>query len=192
MSTSSNPERPNLDAQYLRFKHVASLILVVAAPILIALPPRKLDLYTFTLTTAFLLSANQLTLERSGRSILGHMNPYSLHELPSQRAHEVQDRLRKERLLQIEKSGRSLQEAEREIDKRRPLGEKLWMGGEKEGWKERRLREEQEAIEEGRGYGSLIMEQIWDVWNWGKKGEVEQERNGMDGQDRSKEGGKGP
>ena len=48
----------------------------------------------------------------------------------------------------------------------------IWMGGEKEGWKERRLREEQEKINQGEGYGSMIMDQIWEVWNWGeKKGE---------------------
>jgi len=23
-------------------------------------------------------------------------------------------------------------------------------------------------LEEGKGYGDLIMEQIWEVWNWGK------------------------
>lgn len=45
----------------------------------------------------------------------------------------------------------------------------IWMGGETEGWKERRLREEQEKIEQGEGYGSMIMDQIWEVWTWGKK-----------------------
>lgn len=37
-------------------------------------------------------------------------------------------------------------------------------------WKENRLREEREALEEGKGYGDIIMEQIWEVWNWGGKG----------------------
>jgi len=31
------------------------------------------------------------------------------------------------------------------------------------------MREEREALEEGRGYGSLIVEQIWEVWNWDKE-----------------------
>lgn len=49
---------------------------------------------------------------------------------------------------------------------------KVWMGSEKPGWKERRLAEEQEKIFQGEGYGSMIMDQIWEVWNWGKeKGE---------------------
>lgn len=45
----------------------------------------------------------------------------------------------------------------------------LWMGGEREGWRERRLREEQEKITRGEGYGSMIMDQIWEVWTWGEK-----------------------
>lgn len=48
------------------------------------------------------------------------------------------------------------------------LSKKLWMGSESEGWKERRVREEREALEEGRGYAGLILDQIWEVWNWGK------------------------
>ena len=58
------------------------------------------------------------------------------------------------------------------------LVEKVWMGGEREGWRERRIREEKEAIEEGRGYGGLIMDQIWEVWNWGKKSDGEEEEDG--------------
>ena len=49
--------------------------------------------------------------------------------------------------------------------------ERLWMGGEAAGWKERRLREEQEALAEGKGYWDLIAEQVWEVWNWGRKDE---------------------
>ena len=45
----------------------------------------------------------------------------------------------------------------------------LWMGDEEEGWKERRLEEERKALEEGKGYMDMIVEQIWDVWNWDKK-----------------------
>ena len=47
---------------------------------------------------------------------------------------------------------------------------KIWMGGETEGWKERRLQEEKKAIEEGKSFSDMIYEQIWDVWNWDKKG----------------------
>jgi len=46
---------------------------------------------------------------------------------------------------------------------------RLWMGGEKEDWKERRLDEERRALEEGKGYMDMIFGQIWEVWNWDKK-----------------------
>lgn len=56
----------------------------------------------------------------------------------------------------------------REKKERGVLG-RLWMGGEEEGWKERRLEEERKALEEGKGYTDMILEQIWEVWNWDKK-----------------------
>lgn len=46
---------------------------------------------------------------------------------------------------------------------------RLWMGDEKEGWQERRIEEEKRALEEGRSYGSLILDQVWEVFNWDKK-----------------------
>lgn len=56
--------------------------------------------------------------------------------------------------------------------------EKVWMGSEKPGWRERRLAEEQEKISQGEGYGGMIMDQIWEVWNWGKeKGEELEEKD---------------
>ena len=114
--------------------------------------------------------------------------------LPSAKAPEVQQRLRRENSLRQEQAGadgRVLAELEarrgRGVQQReegggeeeeeeeggiKGMGKRLWMGGEREGWKERRLREEREALEEGRGYGGLIWDQIWEVWNWekGRKG----------------------
>ena len=45
---------------------------------------------------------------------------------------------------------------------------KWWTGGEKSTWKKDRDRREKEALEEGKGYGDMITEQIWEVWNWGR------------------------
>jgi hypothetical protein len=47
------------------------------------------------------------------------------------------------------------------------------MGGEGDDWKAKRDAKEKEALEEGKGYGGLIMDQIWEVWNGGKE-KVEQ------------------
>lgn len=60
---------------------------------------------------------------------------------------------------------RTKEEDERE---ERGILEKVWLGGEGDDWKAKRDKREREALEEGRGYGGLIMDQIWEVWNWGK------------------------
>jgi len=53
--------------------------------------------------------------------------------------------------------------------------EKLWLGDEKPDWKKRREEEEQEALDEGRGYGGLIMDQLKEVWTWKTKEERERD-----------------
>lgn len=93
-----------------------------------------------------------------------------MRDLPAGKAEEVRERLRRERAL---REGEGNADGEKE----KGLVGRLWMGTEDEGWKERRLREEREALEEGRGYGGLIMDQIWEVWNWGKgKGKGQDEK----------------
>jgi len=74
----------------------------------------------------------------------------------------MQQRIRDER----NRSRRELGGGEKE--EKGILG-RLWMGGEEEGWKERRLEEERRALEDGKGYLDMIFEQVWDVWNWDKK-----------------------
>jgi hypothetical protein len=36
------------------------------------------------------------------------------------------------------------------------------------GWKAERLQEIKEDVAEGKGFGDMIMDQIWEVWNQGK------------------------
>jgi hypothetical protein len=181
--TTNNPQpEPNIhstrEADYLRFKHYAALTFLIASPVLIALPPRKLDHLTVLLAGAFCVSANHLTRERTGRSIVDRIEariakaPSLVSDLPSQRAQEVQAKLRAAREAQIREGGLVGEELERlkaRQAQEKGVAERIWMGGETEGWKERRLREEQKALEEGKGYGDLIKEHIWDVWTWGQK-----------------------
>lgn len=56
-----------------------------------------------------------------------------------------------------------------EEERKESVLEKIWLGGEGKDWKEKRDQKEKEALEAGKGYGDLIMEQIWEVWNGGKK-----------------------
>lgn len=40
-------------------------------------------------------------------------------------------------------------------------------------WKSEREKEIKEDIEEGKGFGDMIVDQIWEVWNWGKTNDDE-------------------
>lgn len=150
---------------YATFIHTTSLALLFLAPVLIALPPRKLDLYTVALGGAFVLSANQLTKERTGLGIMGNIASMAGdRKMSKAEEFHLKYKLEKERRLRENPSVEL-----RPASKLETAAKELWMGGEKEGWKERRLKEEQEKIEQGEGYGGMIMDQIWEVWNWGQK-----------------------
>lgn len=178
-STTQDPR----GADYERFKNYAAMTFLIASPVLIALPPRKFDHLTVLLASAFAISANHITRERTGRSIVERIEariarPNIMRELPSERAEEIQARLRAARDAQIREAEAQAKSSsvseELEKLKARQMQEKgvvqrVWMGGEEEGWMEKRLRKEKEALEEGKGYGDLIYEHIWEVWNWGKK-----------------------
>jgi len=59
------------------------------------------------------------------------------------------------------------QAAEQGVDiKDQPRGilKSIWMAGERDDWVEQRARREKEVLEEGRGYGGLIMEQVKDAF----------------------------
>lgn len=173
---SSQPEPPldqrqRMTDDYHRFLNAGSLATCVLAPIIIALPPRKLDLYTFTLAGAFVVSADYQLKERSGRGFASRMpTPFGM----PQRARELQleqqeAQARQEQRRLLEEAGPVSLPAQKTGSLLEEKAKELWMGGETEGWKERRLREEQERLANGEGYGSMIMDQIWEVWNWGDK-----------------------
>lgn len=135
---------------------------VIICPLIMLMPPRKLDLYTFSLGLGFYLSADHLCETYYGRGLVTQLSPFrSVTELPTEKAREIQKRLAEEREKERKKLGKT------EEDK--SILQKIWMGGETEGWKERRLEEEKKALEEGKSYTDMILEQIWDVWNWDKK-----------------------
>lgn len=88
--------------------------------------------------------------------------------LPTERAREFQRQMRERRAAE----GRPMPKAEEKEVGKGSIIEQVYYGNEKpEGWKERRLREDNEKLAQGKGYGDIILEQIWDVWNWGKTGD---------------------
>ncbi|KAJ5558444.1 hypothetical protein N7535_008655 [Penicillium sp. DV-2018c] len=206
------------EADYKRFKNYAAYTFLFGAPIILALPPRKLDPLSVLVICSFGFSANHLTAEHTGKSLIDRLetrisrvqNTFST--LPSERAQEIQERLRAARDAQIAQAEQEqlqariaalegkLQPGKEDVSlsaeieklKARQVAEKgvvqrVWMGGESEGWKERRLREERKALSEGKGYGDLIQEHIWDVWTWGgKDGKGEGGKEGVVGEEEKK------
>lgn len=63
--------------------------------------------------------------------------------------------------------------------------EKVWMGKETEGWRERRVEEEKQAFEKGEGYGSLITKHFRDAFGSGEESgrRKESESGVVDGKD---------
>jgi hypothetical protein len=170
---------------------------LIVCPVLALLPPRKMDVYTLMLLFGTGFGANQLTREYSGRSIIQHasmrMQSFSSSSELPEKARIMQERLRvekAERNRRMEESLRGeLKGSEPAVESKiltaltgRTAGEKddkkdslslvdkIWMGSEGPNWKQKRDQREREALEQGKGYGDLIGEQIMEVWNWGKSG----------------------
>jgi hypothetical protein len=196
MSTSA-PQKPHSPSPPLsptaaptdqtKLLHNAALAGLIICPAIILLPPRKFDLYTIALLSGTFVSANHLTYEYSGRSFVtrwsDRLNSFSnIGELPP-KAVLVQERLRRDRearglapdrKLVVEKLGAEepesiAQQVERKRAEERGVLKKVWYGQEGADWKTKRDQREKEALEDGKGYSGLIMDQIWEVWNWGGK-----------------------
>ncbi|KAI4196988.1 MAG: hypothetical protein LQ346_003122 [Caloplaca aetnensis] len=155
--------------------------LLVATPILIALPPRKLDLYTFMLGCTFVVSAEELTYGSASRRFSTPRpppQPQAFAAKPQDAKEKIPLGAHSDAARQYLASDSAPADAKAKVLKKEKeqtgvagLARKLWYGSETEGWKERRIREEREALEEGRGYGDLIAETVREVFG----GTVERE-----------------
>ena len=163
----ATPAEPNSSAPILT-PHNITLALLIASPLLLAVPPRKLDLYTFSLCTTFVYSANFQTTSRTGKTILQHFGA----RLPSQQKQGKKSQFVRNRTEQGTSGGI------------RGVVNNIWMGNETEGWEERRAQEEREVLEEGRGYSGLITDRIWEVWHREKKNTAERKGNIADAKTR--------
>lgn len=150
--------------------HNAALAGAVICPIIMLLPPRRMDWRFLILSGAFSMSASQLAYDYTGRSIhqrIGdRVSGAFSTEMPAA-ARETQRRLREEKMRRL-----GLDEAamrRHEAEKRGGL-EKLWYGSETdEDWKKKRWEEDQKALDEGKGLSGIIMDQIKDVMPGSKK-----------------------
>lgn len=167
--------------------HNSAILVSVLAPIGLLLPGRGRG--QFSIQNAILGSGtfwgfNQLSYDYTGKSIYQRSNEKWAKILSTGDALPEQAKKNKA-LIEAERARRKLaqeqaDQKEQHTDKNNVLT-KIWMGDEKEGWKEQRLEEEKKALESGKGYGSLIMDQIWEVWNQeGKDGKKKKEEEQND------------
>ncbi|KAA8568974.1 hypothetical protein EYC84_007946 [Monilinia fructicola] len=160
--------------------HNASLAALIVCPIVMLLPPRKMDVYTFALMTTTFIGGNHLAYEvirkakETQRKIREAQEKKRMEESGkfSGKMIEFQHQgAKREGVLEaLEKRSAGESTANKvEEERKESVLEKIWLGGEGKDWKEKRDQKEKEALEAGKGYGDLIMEQIWEVWNGGKK-----------------------
>ncbi|RMJ23729.1 hypothetical protein PHISP_05409 [Aspergillus sp. HF37] len=172
------------EADYRRFKHYAAITCFIASPILIALPPRRLNTLSAIQVSAFGMSTNHLIREYTGQSVAGHIfsRISSSQDLPSERAQAIQAKLRATRDAQIRDNGNTvgdeLEKLQGQQQNDKGLAQRVWMGNETEDWKERRLQEEQKVLSEGKGYWDLIMRYISDAWSGGKQDQAKSDEAG--------------
>ncbi|QDS76016.1 hypothetical protein FKW77_004897 [Venturia effusa] len=143
--------------QYASAKRNLAIGLCIACPVIALLPPRKLDLYTLALGGIWIASANHVSGIRSGRTIFQRLSEPAPQSGPSERYQEMQRQLRERGI--------------RGREKEKGVVEKIWMGDQGEDWKARRAEREKEVLQSGEGYGTLIMDQIKEVWTGKKKAE---------------------
>ncbi|KAL4883387.1 hypothetical protein BJY04DRAFT_25265 [Aspergillus karnatakaensis] len=193
--TEPTTTTPNREADFKRFKDNAAIAFLITSPILLAIPPRRLNPSAIFHISAFTISLNHVTANYTGKSILDRLSDRiisrSTHNpapsflatgetagLPTEKAREIHAKIREAREARIKDENLGREEREKLLARQeheRGVVERVWMGNETGGWKERRLREEQKALDEGKGYGDLIKEHIWDVWTWGESRKEERE-----------------
>lgn len=199
------PQKDPLESiQATELLHKAALGVAILGPIAILLPGKsrfKFNIQNSILSTGTFWAYNQLAHDYTGKSIIARSNERwgailaAGDALPTQAEKNKQlMAAEKERLWRIKEGlpPLDLEGEKKQAEEKRGVLTKVWMGDEKDGWKEKRLDEERKALESGKGYSDLIVEQIWDVWNqtWrGGKKEEKGEEN-VDEADQNKEGGK--
>lgn len=169
----------------------------IVSPIVLMMPPRRVGFQAIVLASGTFAAVNLLVYDYTGTTLLGRYRERfsaaksatahaaaSQHDTTSflpEKAQRTQELLRLEALRREaaapEAERRRLQEArEKREAANRGFWASLWMGDAKENWREERLRKEREALEEGKGYGDLIVEQVKEVFVSSKKeGEGSQE-----------------
>jgi hypothetical protein len=150
MSHPQEPQRqptPTETVNYAKTLRNTAMVVAVACPVLMLLPPRKLDFFTAGLGITTVYSTNYLVRDSTGRSIMQTDEAYT----------QASDAIRLER-----------QEALLASKERANIAEQVEATKQAK-WAQERNQEVQDALDVGKGFGDIIIDQVYEVWNWGKK-----------------------
>ncbi|KAK5162302.1 hypothetical protein LTS14_000649 [Recurvomyces mirabilis] len=178
MSHPQAPQRQPTTSEtdrYARTIHNVAIGALVACPLLALLPPRKLDFFTWGLIGTTGYSANYLTREQTGRSIWQHVNGTRASLMQTEAAAAAAAAAAPP--IEQESLNKELQRARQEMQRLRSeavsVTEQVASQSQREAWKAQREKEIQDDLDVGKGFGEMITDQIWEVWNGGKKKEDE-------------------
>lgn len=171
MSHPQAPQRQttaNETQRYAKAVHNVALLAIVACPLLALLPPRKFDVYTIALIGTTGYSANYLSRERGGPPIWQYVAGRSASSVESETpVHTLLEKADLRREIQHWKG----EEQPSQPEQSSILHEVQATKTSRDAWKVQRDKEIKEGLDEGKGFGDMIMDQIWEVWNWGKNKE---------------------
>ncbi|KAK2000387.1 hypothetical protein LX36DRAFT_572445 [Colletotrichum falcatum] len=155
--------------------HNTAIAASILCPLIMLMPPRRVDWRFFMLTTGFSASTNQLIYDWTGQSIYQRVQSRFARMFPTVLPEQAQ---RTKQLLREERMRREglTEEQMRAIEyKKRNLAQRLWYGSEPEDWDAKRGAEHAKALAEGKGLSDLILEQVAEVWSSPKKDESKRE-----------------
>ncbi|KAG5983199.1 hypothetical protein E4U55_000540 [Claviceps digitariae] len=145
--------------------HNIALAGALVTPLVMLLPPRKMDIRFVVLAGTFSLATNHLAHEYTGQSIYSRFG----NRVGSFFDSGLPEGAKRTQQLLKEQKEREAAEKQRLLaaDKNKTAGlvKDIWMGGESEDWQEKRAEEHRQSLEEGKGLSGIIFDQIADVWN---------------------------
>lgn len=174
--------------------HNSAIGVAILGPIAMFMPPRRMGLQAMLLSGGTFWATNVLAYDWTGESMTQRFDRRCETMFSSglpEKAKRNQELMRLERerreALLPEAERKALQEArEKKEIASRGIISKLWMGSEKEDWRAERARKEKETLENGEGYGTLIMDQVKEVFSGSKKSEGDGGKEGKSEDDRNK------
>ncbi|WPG99198.1 Hypothetical protein R9X50_00200900 [Acrodontium crateriforme] len=152
--------------KYAKTLHNVALFTIVVCPVLALLPPRKLDIYTVILGSTTLYSGNYLVHERTGRPIWQHITGAKNRAIADS---DLQPS--KAQPTDLSQGLRHAREGLQKFEKHASSVTEQLNASQRAAWKAQREQEIKDDIEEGKGIADMITDQVWQVWNWGKKTE---------------------